>query len=273
MNIKNILLIILLGMNLTATAQHFHKNPVIAHRGAWKNTGHPENSLASFKAAADMGCHGSEFDVWFTAEDSMVVYHDSKRNGKLIEETSFAELRSQRLKNGEKIPTLDEYLAFALKQKKTKLIIDIKTFVKNPERTVKLALAIHKRIMHLGAASQTEYLAGYIPAILALQRITDIPVAYLGKWRQEMPECYPAQMRLNGIKFADFQDERYLGHPDWTQQFKKDKVHLNVWTVDKDEDIRYFLHEGFNYITTNEPERVLQLYKQNRRTYDKAARF
>lgn len=37
----------------------FNDNQVIAHRGAWKNTGHPQNSLASFRAAAEMGCHGS----------------------------------------------------------------------------------------------------------------------------------------------------------------------------------------------------------------------
>ena len=273
MNTKIIAFTLLLGTAMPAVARSFYKNPVIAHRGAWKNTGHPENSLASFKAAADMGCHGSEFDVWFTQEDSMIVYHDSKRNGKFIEETPFAELRAQRLKNGEQIPTFDEYLDFALKQKKTKLIIDIKTFVKNPERTIKLALAVHKKIMQRGAAEQTEYLAGYLPAILMLQRITDIPVAYLGAWRTEKPECYPDQMRKNGIRFADFQDERYLNHPDWTRQFKADGVHLNVWTVDKDDDIRYFLREGFNYITTNEPERVLKLYKEHKGAYDKAARF
>ena len=43
-----------------ANRPHFHENQVIAHRGAWKNTGHPQNSLASFRAAAEMGCHGSE---------------------------------------------------------------------------------------------------------------------------------------------------------------------------------------------------------------------
>ena len=50
----------------------FHDNPVISHRGAWKETGHPQNSLASFKAAAELGCHGSECDVWtINTEESM----------------------------------------------------------------------------------------------------------------------------------------------------------------------------------------------------------
>lgn len=42
-----------------STTPNFNQNKVIAHRGAWKNTGHPQNSLASFRAAAEMGCHGS----------------------------------------------------------------------------------------------------------------------------------------------------------------------------------------------------------------------
>ena len=94
----------------------WNKNPVIAHRGAWKNTGCPQNSLASFRAAAAMGCHGSECDVWLTPDDSLVVFHDSRRNGKLIEETPYAELRAKPLSNGEPIPTLREYLTEVMKQ-------------------------------------------------------------------------------------------------------------------------------------------------------------
>ena len=41
----------------------FHDNHVIAHRGAWKDTGLPQNSLASFTAAAEMDCLVSAFDL------------------------------------------------------------------------------------------------------------------------------------------------------------------------------------------------------------------
>src|SRR6185369_6559713 len=42
---------------------NFIHNKVIAHRGAWKNTGTAENSIASLNHAIDLGCQGSEFDV------------------------------------------------------------------------------------------------------------------------------------------------------------------------------------------------------------------
>lgn len=36
-------------------ALEFHDNPVISHRGAWKETGLPQNSLASFKEQLNLG--------------------------------------------------------------------------------------------------------------------------------------------------------------------------------------------------------------------------
>ena len=77
---------------VSLSAQTFHDNGVIAHRGAWKNTGHPQNTTASFRAAAEMGCHGSECDVHLTLDDSLVVYHDLSHKGMLIEKTLYADL-------------------------------------------------------------------------------------------------------------------------------------------------------------------------------------
>lgn len=99
----------------SAQTTGFNDNRIIAHRGAWKNTGHPQNSLASFRAAAEMGCHGSECDVHLTSDDSLVVYHDLKHGGMLIEATPYAELAKVPLKNGETIPTLRQYIARAMK--------------------------------------------------------------------------------------------------------------------------------------------------------------
>ncbi|MFC4672801.1 hypothetical protein [Dysgonomonas termitidis] len=34
---------------------------------------------------------------------------------------------------------------------------------------------------------------------------------------------------------------------------------MNVWIVDRDEDLKYFIGLGVDYITTNNPERLLEL--------------
>lgn len=264
-----LMLIMLLSANWTE-AGTWNDNPVISHRGAWKNTGNPQNSLASFRDAARMGCHGSECDVWFTKDDSMIIFHDSKRNGKYIEETPYAELRAQKLPNGEVMPTLQEYITEVMKQKKTKLIIDIKTFVKDKPRTTKLALVVNKLVEDMGAHDWVEYLVGYMPTGVALMTVTDLPVAYLGQWKKDYPECAPWNIRQQGIKCIDYQDYQYDCHPEWLPEFKQMGLHLNVWVVNAKEEMKRFLLQGFNYITTDEPELLLQVHKQNKKAYIKA---
>ncbi len=267
---KHLFIFLFVALSGVVCAQNFYKNPCIAHRGAWKHTGVPENTMASFQKAAEMGCYGSEFDVWFTKEDTMIVYHDAKRNGKLIEETSWEKLRHEKLADGSRIPTLNEYLNFVTQFTRTKMIIDIKTFVKDRARTKKLALAIHKMVCDRGLQDRVEYLFGYLPALVDLQSMSDIPMAYLGSYKKDLVECSPEYVRLNGLKHLDYQYTQYDKHPDWIPEFKKKGILLNVWTVDEEKDIDRFLSQGFNYITTNEPEKVLEMYKKNKKKYDKA---
>jgi glycerophosphoryl diester phosphodiesterase len=71
---------------------------VIAHRGAsWDE---PENTLAAFERAIEVGADFVEFDVHATRDGELVVVHDPPR-------ATLAELREQR----PEVPTLDETLA------------------------------------------------------------------------------------------------------------------------------------------------------------------
>ena len=86
------------------------KNVIVAHRGAWKKNTLPENSIAALKYAIDLKCTGSEFDVWMTADDSLIINHDPNYNNLPIEKTSYADLSVFTLLNREKLPTLREYI-------------------------------------------------------------------------------------------------------------------------------------------------------------------
>ncbi len=88
----------------------FTKNIVVAHRGAWKKNNFPENSIASLKQAIELKCTGSEFDVRMTADDSLIINHDPNYNKLEIEKTNYADLIAFKLSNGEKLPTLREYI-------------------------------------------------------------------------------------------------------------------------------------------------------------------
>ena len=238
----------------------FHDNPVISHRGAWKETDHPQNSLASFKAAAELGCHGSECDVWITADDSLVIFHDAKRNGMLLETSTYADITAEPLANGEKIPTLREYIAVSQQYPQTKLIIDVKTH-KDPERTRAVFCAINNVVKELNYESKVEYLIGYLPLYKEFSAMTDRPIAYLGRWLNELPEMHPDTIAAYGIKYLDYQDVHYKAHPEWVETFKNDGIHLNAWTVNDEESMRSFLEMGFDYLTTDHPGLLLSIDK------------
>jgi glycerophosphoryl diester phosphodiesterase len=104
-----------------------------AHRGA---SGYaPENTLASFKRALDMGCERMELDVHLSADGVPVVIHDKKVDrtidGKgLVESLSLGELKKLDAGvkfspgfRGERIPTLEEVFEI---DKRIKLCIEIK---------------------------------------------------------------------------------------------------------------------------------------------------
>ncbi len=82
---------------------------VIAHRGA--SAYEPENSLAAFRAAVRLGAGGIELDIHDTADGALLVHHDPALGGRPIRELAAAEVRAQRLPNGEAVPTLADALA------------------------------------------------------------------------------------------------------------------------------------------------------------------
>lgn len=81
---------------------------VIAHRGA--SAYEPENSLAAFRAARDLGADAVELDVQTTMDGHFVLYHDPHIGAVTIPEVPLTRVREYRLANGEPLPTLAEAL-------------------------------------------------------------------------------------------------------------------------------------------------------------------
>lgn len=114
---------------------HIFKNKPLnfAHRGFTASA--PENSLAAFKAAVELGAHGIELDVRTCKTGELVVIHDPvlarMTNGRgFIKNKTLKELKKLRLrtKDGltdEQIPTLEEVLE--LLDGKAILNVEIKT--------------------------------------------------------------------------------------------------------------------------------------------------
>ena len=256
---KIFVFILVVACSLSVTAQKFdwNKNCVIAHRGAWKEKGLPQNSLASWREAVRLGVHGSECDVHITADDSLVVYHNLKHYGLPIKDTKYAELIRYPLKNGEKIPTFREYLTEVMKQRKTKLIVDVKTMISD-EYSLRLSKEIIRTLEEMGAMEWCEFLGSNITAMKYIQDNTGRRAQYLGKWKQELPNMHPDSIKAIGLKAVDYQNIFYFAHPEWIKTFKRRKVYLNAWTINKEEDMDWFLKHKFDAITTDYPAKLLQ---------------
>lgn len=102
---------------------------VVGHRGA---SGYAlENSLGSFKKAIKMGADEVEFDIRRTKDGKAIVMHDAKlnrtTNGRgAISKLTLKEIRRFRMKNGEKIPILEE--ALRLLKNKVGCTIEVKDY-------------------------------------------------------------------------------------------------------------------------------------------------
>lgn len=155
-----------------------------------------------------------------------------------LETSTYADITARPLANGEKIPTLREYIAVSQQYPQTKLIIKV--------------------IKALNYEAKVEYLIGYLPLYKEFAAMTDRPIAYLGRWMEELPEMHPDTIAVYGIKYLDYQDVHYHAHPEWIDSFKADRIHLNAWTINTEESMDFFLANGFNYITTDYPTLLLQ---------------
>jgi len=80
----------------------------MAHRGA--SRAEPENTVAAFRRAAEMGAEAVELDVRRTSDGALVVHHNPHlHDGRQVSALTFAELRDPAGEGGA-VPTLAEAL-------------------------------------------------------------------------------------------------------------------------------------------------------------------
>ncbi len=189
---------------------------VIGHRGAAGLA--PENTLAAFKWAFNLGVDAVELDVLITADGKIVVHHDFSLNpeiartpdgawlkdweGPAIKDLTLAELKTYdvgRLKpntkyarrypeqqpaDRERIPTLHEVISlFKSYDKETQLWIEIKTSPEKPDMTPPpeaVADALVQLLREQNFARRVRVLSFDWRALVHVQKIApEIPTVYV----------------------------------------------------------------------------------------------
>jgi glycerophosphoryl diester phosphodiesterase len=233
---------------LPLTAQE--KVQIIAHRGYWQSRGSAQNSIAALEGADRIRVYGSEFDVHLTADNVLVVNHDETIKDVSIQKSPYAAIRDSTLANGEKIPTLREYLE-AAKRTDIRLIFELKPHA-TPERNreaarLSIELLKEKKLMH-----RTEFITFNPDAGKELIRLApESDVYYLNG------NLSPKELKDLGYAGLDYHYGVMRKHPEWFKQAKALGLGVNVWTVNDTALMREMTDAGADFITTDIPHDAL----------------
>lgn len=241
---------LLAGILAVAAIGSVSAQKVVAHRGYWDIAGSAQNSVRSLVKADSIGCEACEFDVWLTPDRQLVVNHDGKINGYVIENTSSDTICSQKLENGEYLPTLDAYLD-AAKDLKINLVLELKPH-KNPANENIAVEMIMKMIKEKGLEDRMIYITFSKNAFKEFVRTTDRPKMFL-------TGVDPDELKAMGATGADYHFNVYRKNPGWIERIHEMGMNVNAWTVNKAEDIKWCLDNGVDMITTNNPELVQKM--------------
>jgi glycerophosphoryl diester phosphodiesterase len=222
---------------------------IIAHRGASAHA--PENTMAAFQLALDHGADGIELDVMLSKDKQLIVIHDDSvdrtTNGSgLVRHLTLKELKSLDLGGGQKIPTLGE--VFDVFGGRYLINIELKNYASIFDA---LPLEVAKLVKAFRLESSVQ--------------ISSFNPFNLPRFNAQLPEV------TLGLLTEPNQAKRWL----W-RLFKYDALHphfsdvdqtlvktlhsrnqeINVWTVDKPQEIRRLAALNVDSIITNDPQRT-----------------
>ncbi|MGZ0212991.1 MAG: glycerophosphodiester phosphodiesterase [Actinomycetales bacterium] len=231
---------------------------IIAHRGASAYA--PENTLAAFELAVDMGATKIELDVDVTRDGHLVVMHDPRVDRTTdgvgwVRDFTLAELRALKCDRGFEgqfardvtyAPTLAEVLAFA-RERNVWVNIETKDFTSSfsavNDRVAEEVVAhdwvdatLISSINHRAMAGFVRSYPQFATAIAFIETFADLP----GYARRCGATVLHPHFSLIDERFVAEAREHGLG--------------INVWTVDDDATADRILDFDVDAIMTNRPD-------------------
>jgi len=231
---------------------------IIGHRGA--SAAAPENTLAAFSLAADLGADAVELDVKLSKDGVPVVMHDATVDRTTDGRGRVADLTLADLKTldagsrkdakyaGERVPTLAE--AFESVVSRLWINVELTNYETRGDRLVLLVV----RLIQKMSLQRRVLVSSFEPRnIRAVKRLDpSIPVAQLtaigmpiylrDAWlapliRHEARHPDVAQLKQKGVAF-----------------FHKRGYRVNVWTINDPNDMREFARQGVDGLITDAPD-------------------
>ncbi|HEX9760002.1 MAG TPA: glycerophosphodiester phosphodiesterase family protein, partial [Candidatus Acidoferrales bacterium] len=204
---------------------------MIAHRGA---SGHaPENTIAAFRRAVELGAMFIETDLHLTRDAELVAIHDTTlertTNGTgAVKKHTLAELRELDAGAwfspefaGEKIPTLEEIAAFAREQ-------DVVFFLElRADAAWGAEHALVAALRRVGEAARTAVLS-YFPSALATVLKLDPTLMTGFLFSDPIPEVVEKAVAIGARQIAP---EAPLATPELVAEAHARDLQVLTWTV------------------------------------------
>lgn len=233
---------------------------VIAHRGHSKKA--PENTMAAFELALEVGAGGLELDVHLSKDGEVVVIHDdtlertTTGQGR-VEAHTWAELKQLDAGSwfapeftGERIPSLRQVLEL-LKGRDTLLNIELKAGLGFEHLNEKLVPLLDKYDCweRTIISSFNHYALAHLASLKPQARTGIVYMAAMVN-----PWVYAKSIGATALH------PYYLGViPEVVTAAQQNGMMVNVWTVDEPEDIERIKLCRIDGIMTNDPELVQSL--------------
>lgn len=241
----------ILGLAVLSTVVMKAQTQIIAHRGFFQaQPPTTENSVKSLENAQKLKIYGSEFDVRTTKDGVLVINHDEHHGEMEISETPLKELEAVKLSNGEKFPTLKDYLKQGKKDPSLKLIVEIKP-AKTPEIENEITQKTLKMIRDMKLESQTEYISFSLNICKQIKKLEPkFKVQYLNG------ELSPEQIKNEGLDGMDYHYSVFQKNPTWISEAKTLGLITNSWTVNDPAVYEELKKQGIGFVTTNIPDQL-----------------
>ncbi len=233
---------------------------VIAHRGNSKFA--PENTLAAFRGAADLGADGVEMDLRLTRDGRLVLMHDQTVERTTNGTGCVAELCAEDVARldagawkgpefaGEPVPSF-ENAAHALRGEIT-LYAEVKTGSPGAE--------IARVVSETGIAGQLVLLSwGKHPETTAnlMEHLPGVPVLELGKAPERAGQGFFEAKVAAGLRGLDYSFETLT--PDFVRAAQEAGLQMFAWTVNEPDELRAAIDMGLDGITTDDPALLLEI--------------
>lgn len=241
---------------------------VVAHRGGAGLA--PENTLAAFRRALDLGTDAVEMDVRLSRDGHPVVVHDATVDRTMegrgrVSAMPLAALQALRARagGGGGVPALREVLA--LGRGRARLLVDVKTDDGEPHR------AIEEKLLSAVRAAGADAGVTFVSFdLLCLRRLRELhggaSLGILASWDFFRAHGRPALDCLleeaQGLKVERVGLHHELATPELIGDVRGAGFATDVWTVNDPSAMRRFALVGVDGLITDRPDLLQQILSE-----------